>query len=283
MIPILDTHLHLLYQKYFNYEWCADFPSLQADFTMEDYEELTKDQSIAGAIFMEVDVQKNQISTEAKFFSELAKDKSNKLAGVIAACRPESENFNQLLEESLTDEICGLRRVLHTSPDELSKSHLFRKNIQSLTKHNLPFDLCVNQSQHEVIYDLIKSCSEIQFVLNHCGGPTLDQENFTIWYNSLKSISMLPNVVCKISGVIASLPKNTGVNRLNPWLDATLEHFGCDRVMIGSDWPVCNLSKDLPTWLAKVRRHFSSLSEHEQHKLFHKNAERIYKIKPTKH
>jgi len=217
MIPILDTHLHLLYQKHFNYEWCADFPALQADFTIEDFEELTKDHGIAGSIFMEVDVPENQISQEAKFFSELAKNENNKLAGVIAACRPESKNFDELLETSLTDKVCGLRRVLHVVPDELSQSELFRTNIQSLSKHNLPFDLCINQSQHELAHDLIKACPDTQFVLDHCGGPTLDQENFTIWHNSLKSISKLPNVVCKISGIIASLPADADVNTLNPY------------------------------------------------------------------
>ena len=282
MIPILDTHLHLLYPKNFTYEWCADFPPLQADFTIEGYEELTQDLGILGAIFMEVDVPESQISKEAKFFSELANDEQNKLAGVIAACRPESKNFYELLEASLSDKVCGLRRVLHVVPDELSQSDLFRKNIQSLSNRNLPFDLCINQSQHEITHDLIKSCPDTQFVLDHCGGPTLDQENFTIWHNSLKSISLLPNVVCKISGIIASLPTESDVTTLNPWLDSTLEHFGADRVMIGSDWPVCNLSKDVPTWLNKVRTHFANLSEDEQRKLFHQNAERVYGMNISK-
>lgn len=279
MIPILDTHLHLLYPKHFNYEWCADFPTLQADFTIEDYQELTLDHGIAGAIFMEVDVPENQTSAEAKFFSELAKDPSNKLQGVIAACRPEANNFDALLDESLTEKVCGLRRILHVMPDELSQGSLFRKNIQSLAPRNLPFDLCINQSQHAITRELIQNCPETQFVLDHCGGPTLDQENFSLWSDSLQSIAELPNVVCKVSGIIASLPADADVDTLNPWLDETLEHFGSDRVLVGSDWPVCNLSKDLPTWLTKVRQHFSSLSEDEQCKLFHQNAERIYGVK----
>ncbi len=279
MIPILDTHLHLLYPKHFNYQWCADFPALQADFTIEDYEELTQDHGIAGTIFMEVDVPENQISAEAKFFSELARADNNKILGVIAACRPEADNFEALLEESLTQKVCGLRRVLHVMPDELAQGSRFRKNIQSLAQRNLPFDLCINQSQHDVICKLIQSCPETQFVLDHCGGPTLDQENFALWKNSLQSIAQLPNVVCKISGIIASLSKEADVDTLNPWLDTTLELFSVDRVLVGSDWPVCNLSKDVPTWLTKVRQYFSCLNEDEQRKLFHQNAERIYSVK----
>lgn len=278
MIPILDTHLHLLYQKNFNYEWCADFPPLQHDFTIEKYEELSKEFCITGSIFMEVDVAESEISKEAAFFTEIIKRNQHKLIGVIAACRPENKNFNELLEDTLTEAVCGFRRVLHVMPDELSQSQQFRDNIKTLSTHDLPFDICINQNQHEIAYQLIKACPDNQFVLDHCGGPSLTEEDYQLWAKSLKQIATLPNVVCKVSGIIAGLPASTSVNTLDPWIDHTLETFGADRTIIGSDWPVCNLSKDLPTWLTKVRTHFANYSEDEQHKIFHQNAETIYKV-----
>ncbi|MGJ8655955.1 MAG: amidohydrolase family protein [Akkermansiaceae bacterium] len=278
MIPILDTHLHLLYQKKFSYAWCADFPALQNDFTIDDYEKISQNHGIAGSIFMEVDVDESEISQEAAFFTELAKSNKHTLLGVIAACRPEKENFNQLINSTLTDSVCGFRRVLHVMPDAMSQSTRFRENINSLSNHNLPFDLCINENQHEIGYDLIKSCPNTQFVLDHCGGPSLSEKNFSKWATSLKKIASLPNVVCKVSGIIAGLPADSAVSSLNPWIDTTIESFGTDRILIGSDWPVCNLSKDLPTWLTKVREHFANYSENEQHKILHQNAEAIYKV-----
>jgi predicted TIM-barrel fold metal-dependent hydrolase len=278
MIPILDTHLHLLYQNHFNYQWCEDFPALQQDFTIEKYEALVEEFSIAGSIFMEVDVAEAQISKEAAFFTDIVKSNQHKLIGVIAACRPENENFKELAEASITDSVCGFRRVLHVMPDELSQTKLFRDNIKSLVNHNLPFDLCINQSQHDVAYQLIKACPENQFILDHCGGPSLTEEDFTIWAKSLKQLATLPNVVCKVSGIIAGLPASASTDTLDPWIDHTIECFGTDRTLIGSDWPVCNLSRDLPTWLTKVRSHFENYSEDEQHKIFHQNATSIYKV-----
>ena len=278
MIPILDTHLHLLYQQQFTYGWCEDFPVLQSDFKIEDYQNLidSKDLDIAGSIFMEVDVDENEISKEAAFFTDLVKKSDNSLVGVIAACRPENMNFHELLESTMTSAVCGLRRVLHVMPDEVSRSSLFRENIRSLVNHKLPFDICIGESQHETGYELIKSCPDNQFVLDHCGNPTISHENFHHWSQSLKKIASLPNVVCKISGIIASLPESSEVNDLNPWIDTTIESFGTDRVMIGSDWPVYNLSRDLPTWIKAVRHYFDGFSESEQQCIFHKNAETIY-------
>ena len=278
MIPILDTHLHLIYQNHFTYKWCKDVPALQSDFNIEEYEQITSKLGIAKSIFMEVDVIEAEISQEASFFAELAKRNDNNLSGIIASCRPENENFSSLLDQTLSELVCGFRRVLHVMPDALSQSKRFRDNIKVIASHQLPFELCINQSQHQLIYDLIHSCPDNQFVLDHCGGPSLILEDYKPWAASLKKIASLPNVVCKISGIIAGLPQSSDTDTLNPWIDTTLEFFGADKVMIGSDWPVCNLGRDLPTWVNHIRTQFSTYSTSEQHKIFHQNAQSIYQI-----
>ena len=280
MIPILDTHLHLLYQKQFNYDWCADLPALNQDFKIETYQDLVKDHGIAGSLFMEVDVREEEIPDEAAFFSDLVEESENPIAGVIAACRPENENFEELLELTLTDSVCGLRRVLHTMPDEMSQSSLFRKNIQSLAARNLPFDMCFLERQLPLAYELAKACPNNQFVLNHCGIPTIAKENFPIWQSGLEKLATLPNVSCKMSGIIAYCPspEETTLETLRPWMETTVEAFGTDRVIFGSDWPVCNLTQGLPAWLTIARTFFSSYSTDEQHAIFHRNAESIYNI-----
>ncbi len=280
MIPITDTHLHLIYQDEFAYDWCADVPALNKDFKLEDYTKLTEGHGIAGSIFMEVDVAESQIPDEAAFFSNLAAQSNNPLVGVIAACRPENVDFQHTLEATLTDSTVGLRRVLHVMPDETSQSSAFRENIRSLASYELPFDLCFNQSQHEIAYQLIKACPENQFVLDHCGGPDIDPARLNDWKLGLAKIASLPNVVCKVSGIIASCPtpEQATLKNLTPWLETTVETFGADRILIGSDWPVCNLTSNLPNWLTMVREHFSSHTTDEQTAIFHKNAKRIYGV-----
>lgn len=280
MIPIFDTHLHLLYQEKFSYGWCADLPALNRDFKIETYQDLIHGHGVSASLFMEVDVAENQISDEAAFFSDLVKQSNNPLIGVISACRPEQADFQQQLESTLTDSVYGLRRVLHTMPDELSQTTMFRENIRSLVQHNLPFDLCFLERQLPLTYELAKACPENQLILDHCGVPTITKDNFENWKADLQKLATLPNVVCKISGIIAYCPspEAAALDTLRPWMETCVETFGPDRIILGSDWPVCNLTKGLPVWLTIIREFFSSYSEDEQHAIFHHNAETIYNI-----
>ena len=280
MIPIFDTHLHLLYQNEFHYDWCADLPALNQDFKIEEYQELIKDHGIGGSLFMEVDVREEEISAEAAYFSDLTEKDDNPIAGVIAACRPENKNFEELLELTLTDSVCALRRVLHTMPDEMSQTSLFRKNIRTLAQHSLPFDLCFLERQLPLAYELVQACPDNQFVLDHCGVSTIDKESFPIWKSALEKLATLPNVTCKMSGIIAYCPspEEATLDTLRPWMETTVETFGADRVVLGTDWPVCNLTQGLPAWLTIARTFFSSYSDDEQHAIFHRNAESIYNI-----
>lgn len=277
MIPILDTHLHLLDREQFDYDWCADLPQLQQNFDIKSYQNLIGGHGVDRCIFMEANVRGNQITEEAAHYSALVESNDTPLIGVIAACLPEKDDFQALLESTLTPAVCGLRRVLHTTPDEISQSSLFRKNIQSLAERNLPFDLCMLERQLPLAYDLVKACPEVQFVLNHCGIPTIDPEHFSTWRNALQQLSDLPNVSCKMSGVIAYFqPNETPLETLRPWLETTVETFGSKRLIFGSDWPVCNLTKDLPAWLSLLQEFFQPYSTAEKHDIFHKNAEHIY-------
>ncbi|MCP5534854.1 MAG: amidohydrolase [Akkermansiaceae bacterium] len=280
MIPILDTHLHLIYQDDFSYDWCAGIPALNKNFHLHDYQKLVEGRGVAASIFMEVDVAEGEIAAEARFFTELAKADDNPLTAVIASCRPERDDFEQQLETTLTDSVCGLRRVLHTMPDELSQSSLFRDNIRTLAARGLPFDLCFLERQLALAYDLAAACPENRFVLNHCGVPTIAAENFDAWKQDLSRLATLPNVSCKVSGVIAYCPdpEQATLDTLRPWLETSVEAFGTDRIVFGSDWPVCNLTKGLPAWLDIARGFFSSFSDDEQHAVFHRNAEAIYSI-----
>ncbi|MGB1261124.1 MAG: amidohydrolase, partial [Akkermansiaceae bacterium] len=89
MIPILDTHAHMLYLDKFSYPWCEQVSELNKEFVLDDYMKLTDSKGVGGSIFMEADVAEADMTGEAKFFSQLVKEKNNPLVGVVAACRPE--------------------------------------------------------------------------------------------------------------------------------------------------------------------------------------------------
>lgn len=279
-IPILDTHLHLLYQDEFTYPWCAGVPALNRSFHIEDYQSLIKGHGVGGSIFMEVDVEESQSGSEAAFFSNLVNKSNNPLTSVIAACRPEHADFSEQFEILLNGNICGMRRILHNQPDGLSRESQFRENIQRLAEYGLPFDMCFLERQLPLAYDLAKDCPGTQFILDHCGNPTIKDTHFEGWKASIEKIATLPNVVCKLSGIVANCERaeDASLDRLRPWLETTVGVFGCDRIVWGSDWPVCNLMNNLPGWLQITREFVSRFTDDEQHAILHGNAESTYGV-----
>jgi len=278
---LIDTHQHLIYPRQFSYPWLDSVPPLKSDFTIEDYQELTKDAPIGGTLFMEVDVHEKDAYREALFFSEKCGDPNSGLKGIIASARPEREDFKSQLEQLPKARLKGIRRVLHVVDDSVSQSALFRENIRFLGKKALTFDLCLLPPQHPIGIELVDSCPGTEFVLDHLGNPNAsDPDSFDEWRKHIIQYAQRPHVNAKISGIIASCPPGiVRLETLKPYIEVALEAFGPRRLVWGSDWPVCNLASDLKTWIGIFQDWLSVLSESEQSAIGHQNAKRIYKLK----
>lgn len=278
--PLIDTHQHLIYPDQLAYPWIGDVPALQKPFTLEDYAQLTEGAGIEATVFMEVDVAESDQVKEATFFAEQAERGDVTLTGVIASARPESEGFAAYLDAIAGPRLKGLRRVLHVVDDSVSQSALFRDNLKLLAERNLPFDLCLLPPQHHLGLDLADACPDVTFVLDHCGNPAISQANqFESWKQGVQQFAERPNVHAKLSGIVASVGHpNARLDEIRPYLDATTEAFGPDRLVWGSDWPVCTLTTSLPDWIKLFREWSSSLSADEEAKICHRNAKRIYHL-----
>ncbi len=277
----IDTHLHLIYPQRFSYDWTAGFPALaEQAFGVEQYRAAAAHSSISESIFMEVDVPGEQSKAEAAFFCSLAEDQANQISGVIAACRPEHADISAQLESTTHPRLVGYRRVLHTQPDELSTSKLFRENVALIGKAGLTFDLCLLPRQLSNGAALIDACPDTRFILDHCGVPDIAAGDLTFWKIQLREISRRPNLACKISGIIAYAAGEITADTLRPVVWHAIECFGWDRVIWGSDWPVCNLTRDLASWTRLLDEILSGSSADELARLYHGNARKIYQLKP---
>lgn len=277
----IDTHQHLIYPDRFRYDWAEAIPALQGNFRLEEYHAAAADCDITESIFMEVDVPWDQAASEAAFFCSLAEDPANRISGVIAACRPEHADFAAQLEAAVHPRLVGFRRVLHTQPDELSTTPLFRKNVGLIGKAELTFDLCLLPRQLAAGADLIDSCPDTRFILDHCGVPELASGDLAFWREQLREISRRPNLACKISGIIAYAAGEITADTLRPVVEHAIDCFGWHRLVWGSDWPVCNLTRDLGTWTRLLDEILSGGSEDEIARLYQHNAREIYRLKPT--
>jgi predicted TIM-barrel fold metal-dependent hydrolase len=280
---MIDTHQHLLYPEIFRYSWAAGFPALQGNFRLEEYSEASETCGISGTIFMEVDVDAEQSTEEAAFFCRLAEDPANKILGIVAAARPENPGFEESLDSIAHPAVKGIRRVLHTQPDELSQSARFRENIARLGKRGLTFDLCFAQPQLGLAIELARSCPETTFILDHCGVPDIagndapNGDGFKAWAAFIHNLARLPNVNGKISGLTAYAAEHQRTpTHLQPYIDTMLEGFGASRLIWGGDWPVVNLGSGLPAWCELTHALLAGLSEPERNNVLHNNARRIY-------
>ncbi|KQW78012.1 amidohydrolase [Devosia sp. Root413D1] len=272
---IVDTHLHLVHMDRFTYPWLDGAGALNRAWPAEAFAAEAQKLGIEAALHMEVDVAEADMEAETRYALEV----NPLVVGAIAACRPESSDFPAYLDRlAALKGVKGFRRVLHTSPDELSQGQLFRANLRRLADKHLPFDLCVLSKQLPVGRALVESCPGVQFVLDHCGVPDVAAQALDPWRREIKALAALPNVVAKISGIVAYAGPDWATATLRPFVEHIIESFGWDRVVWGSDYPVLTLTADLSRWVAATKEIVAGASPDEQAKLFHRNAERIYRI-----
>jgi predicted TIM-barrel fold metal-dependent hydrolase len=280
---MIDTHIHILEPERFTYEWTKGFPALSGRFDLSDYQKASADTGIQAGVFMEVDCEES--ADEARYFCSLAEQPGSLIQAVVAAARPESPDFERNLEAIAHPCLTGIRRVLHTQPDELSQSSLFRENVSRLGALGLSFDLCVLQRQLPLALDLVRACPQTTFILDHCGVPEISGNDapagagFLAWKKSLRALATEPNVNGKISGITAYAPETLrNAPGLRPYTDAMLEAFGPARLVWGGDWPVVNLGDGLLAWSNITRELVSELTPDERTLILSTNAKKIYRI-----
>ncbi len=274
----IDTHQHLWDLRQFPYSWCAGIPALNKSFRLDDYLAAAKNVGIEKTVFVEGDVDEPHSLAEAQHIQLLA-DKNPLIAGIVAAARPERADFPAQLDELLKlSKLRGIRRVLHVVPDEISQSDLFAANVRRLAAHKLTFDVCVLSRQLPLALALAKKCPEVQFVLDHCGVPDVKGKAFDPWRAHIQELAALPNIACKISGLVAYAGENWTVDDLRPWVEHVVASFGWERVVWGGDWPVCTLTTTFQQWAEASDKLFVAATETQREKVFHKNAERLYHI-----
>ena len=273
---LLDTHCHLVDLQRLRYPWLQQVPALQRNFSFDDYRAQAQAGGVTAAIYMEVDVAEDLMLEEVAFAASLGAP----LAGIIAACRPESAGFAAYLDSVSAEPLVkGLRRVLHTAPDGLAEQALFVANLRLLARHGLSFDLCVRQDQLPIALALARACPDVQFVLDHCGNPEISTGALASWRAGLNSLAALPNVACKISGIVTHAdPQHWRVADLRPVFEHVIACFGWSRVVWGSDWPVCTVAAPLGRWVDATRELVSGASPSEVERLFGANARRIYRL-----
>ena len=284
MIPVIDTHQHLWDIKKFKLPWLPSDGVLAKSYNLQDFKQQTAGLNVVNTVYMEVDVDPSQQLEEAVLVNGLSSEPSTGMKAAVVSGRPGSDKFpNYVNELAKLPGIRGVRQVLHvpTTPPGYCLSDSFVRGIRLLGSKDLSFDLCVKNGELGNVAVLLDSCPETRFILDHCGNPDLKDKDHSSWKRGLEAVAKRKNVVCKVSGFLASAPGRGQwtMEQVTPIINHTLDVFGPDRVMFAGDWPVVLLAASYAEWLDAVRQVVSTRSEEERRKLFHDNAIRHYRLK----
>lgn len=277
-IDLLDTHQHLVLRDQLTYHWPEKIEALSGrNFGYQDYLDAIAGTGIADTIFMEADCEEWQAETD--IVQEMVSDPSTIISGVIANARPEDdEGFDAWLDHVADSDVVGLRRILHETTDDVSQALVFRQNLKKLAARDLTFDINFLARQLPIAAQLLSEVSDVQFVLDHCGVPDIASGDIEDWRTWMKKLAAFDHLTCKISGITAyCAPGTATLQTLRPIVEHCIDCFGWDRVVWGSDWPVCNINSSVQEWVAISKEIVGGEDLSNQRKLFRDNALRVYK------
>lgn len=280
-MKIVDTHQHLWDLEQLPYSWTTRSEKFNRSFRLEDYYAATEGIEVIKTVHVEADIDETHILHETRYILSLAERDDNPITGVVAGCRPEYDGFREYLDQIAGHpNLKGVRRILHVVPDNVSTTPLFAENIRLLEEYGLSFDICVLARQLPLAINLVKQCPNVRFILDHCGNPDIQNREFDSWRAGMQEIAGYPNVLaCKISGIVVNTDiPNWTVEDLRPAVEGVIETFGWDRVMFGSDWPVCTLAASYKQWFDALNFLTKDAGEENRGKLFQENAERVYRL-----
>jgi len=279
--PIIDTHVHFLDTNRFRYPWVREMPALNRPFLLDDYRKATASVDVEAMVFLQCEVDPSQAMEEAKWVMALAHDEPRIKVIVPWAPLEKPDVSRAFLEELRASPLVkGVRRQIQPEPDpEFCLRPDFVRGVQMLTRYEMSFDICISHVQMANTIKMVRQCPEVTFILDHIGKPDIKNHVRRPWSRELKILSELPNVYCKISGLITEADHEKWTKEdLKPYIDNVITCFGFDRVIYGGDWPVVTLAGEYSRWLDALEWALEGCSADELQKLFHDNALSVYKM-----
>jgi L-fuconolactonase len=276
-----DAHVHFWDTSLRGYPWLAEVPAIAgihgpAELAAEAGSELP-----SRVVFVQADCERPAAMGEVSWVESLS-GRIPKTAGIVAfapmdAGSRTSAALNALAARPL---VKGVRHLIQGETDPaFCLSAPFVEGVRECGRLGLSFDLCVRPHQLAAAAELVGRCPGTSFILDHAGKPDLRAPLLDSWRTHLQELSRLPNVVCKVSGLVTEA--GTGARELERFIPAVghlLDTFGPQRLLFGSDWPVVKLAVPYPLWLGMAKNLLAHLSPGEQALIFNANAARVYRL-----
>ncbi len=276
-MQIIDAHQH-----FWNYHpekqgWIGeDMKLIQKDFLPKDLKIVLEKNNVGSSISVQVDQNK-----EETIFQIDCANHNDFIKGVVG--------WVDLFENDFIDEelvfykqhsiVKGFRHILQGGANGIMLQKSFMNNLNKLSKNGFTYDLLIYHHQLKEAIELLNEVPDLPIVLNHIAKPDIQGKNIEEWERQIKIIAKQQNLFCKISGLATEANCNHwNENELIPYLDIIVENFGTNRIMFGSDWPVCLVATSYERWLNFLKTYFSNFTETERTNFFYNNCQTFYQI-----
>lgn len=277
MTNCIDAHFHLWRFSTSDYGWIDDgMQPLRRDFLPPD---LQAEMNRAG-VRAGVAVQARQSLEETRWLLHLAHENPC-IAGVVGWAEIAGPAFPAQMEELSADpRLKGFRHVLQDEPDDrYMLRDDFNRGIARLSGAGLVYDILIFERHLPIAVQFADRHPSQSFVLDHVAKPKIRSREISPWREQIRELARRPNVSCKISGMVTEADwQRWTPDALRPYVDIVLESFGPQRLLAGSDWPVCTLASNYGLWWQTLRELLSPLSAGEQSAILGGNATRIYRL-----
>jgi L-fuconolactonase len=275
---LIDSHHHLWKYSAEEYGWIDDEMSvLRRDFLAPELQQVAEESSVAGF----VTVQARQSIEETHDLLQIA-DAEPLIRGVVGWVDLANANITAVLD-SLSDAplLKGVRHVVQDEPDDrFILGADFNRGIAELSGRGLVYDVLIFARQLPASIEFVDHHPDLPMVLDHIAKPTIRSAAFDDeWGKNFRELAQRENISCKFSGVVTEVrDPEWSIDTIRPYWDVALEAFTPQRLMFGSDWPVCLLKTGHSQWVETVRQLASELSEQEQSDFYANNAIRAYNL-----
>ena len=275
---MIDAHHHLWSYSKEDYPWIPAKSPLATDQLLPELETETEQAGVDGSIV----VQARQELEESDFLLALA-DQSDVIRGVVGWVPLTDEAVGtELARLASLEKFKGVRHVLQDEPDEYFRLGTFHRGLSMLPSHDLRYDLLIYQRQLPVALELVDQQPELGIILDHLAKP--EARNGRVeedWRRGMRELARRDHLLgVKFSGLVTEFPEGPiDPATVRAYFEETLEIFGTDRVMFGTDWPVCLLRLgSYSEWADTVRGLVAALSPDERKAILGGNATRTYRL-----
>ncbi|GAB3560012.1 amidohydrolase family protein [Spirosoma fluminis] len=272
----IDAHQHFWHFDPVRDTWITDdMAVIQRDFLPADLEPVLKENGVDGCVA----VQAAQSEAETLFLVSMAQN-YDIVKGVVGWVDLQSEQIYERLEVlSQFEEIKGFRHVAQAEPDDFLMRPAVIKGIRQLAAFDLTYDILIYPNQLKAAMHLVRAVPEVNFVIDHLAKPYVKKKEISRWSNFMTEIAKNKNVSCKLSGMVTEADwQDWGKKDFFPYLDVVFEHFGPDRLMFGSDWPVCLVAANYTQVKTIVEEYVSTWGDEAREKVFGATAMAFYNL-----